>query len=103
MSVVWQQQVGAIFKVLEGYVRGRSRPFKGTLAAEVQAVVEGFLDLCFARLRLEKPQLLLVLAWGGSSEQQVAFFNLLLSLLKLSGSGGIADGPPSPPTASNRL
>lgn len=102
ISVVWQQQAGAIFTALESYVRGRSHSCQGSLPAEVQAVVEWVVDSCFADCRVEQPQLLLLLAQAGSSELHVAFFNLLVSLLKLASSGAIGDEL-SLFTASNKL
>jgi hypothetical protein len=103
LSLVWQQQAGAIFTVLEAYVRSSSNSSQGSLPAEARAVVGVFLGMCSTTFEREQPQPLLDALARGGSEQQLSFFRLLVSVLKLAGSGATADGLPSLLTASNRL
>jgi hypothetical protein len=73
----WQQQAAAIFTVFESFVRAQQQ-----LPRSVVTIIGRLVCQCSP----EPPGrtgLLLLLARDGSSEQQVAFFNLLVSLLKL--------------------
>jgi hypothetical protein len=69
LPTVWQQQAGRLFTALEGCVRA------GTCQGQHKLVPSIW------RLWIRDPCLLLQLAQAGSSEQQVACFNLLMSLL----------------------
>lgn len=93
LPVVWRQQAGAICAALEGYVRGKTKPLPDVFEDTVRRIV----DLCCGQ-QSSQPSLLLVLVQAGSRDQQVAFFQLLVSLSKVSGSGvldeGVTDGVP---------
>jgi hypothetical protein len=87
LPAVWQQQAAAIYRALEVFFRAHSSSETGVGAYEmVRQMAADTVCLCAWSTRTQ-PGLLLALARGGSSEQQVAFFHLLLSLLKLPNAG----------------
>jgi hypothetical protein len=77
--LVWQQQAAPLFTAFEAFARDVTST---SAPADIFKVIECAFMCCANRH--SKPLLLLRLARDGSSEQQVAFFNLLVSLLKLS-------------------
>lgn len=77
--LVWQQQAAPLFTAFEAFARDVTST---SAPSDIFKVIECAF-MCSAN-RHSQPLLLLRLARDGSSEQQVTFFNLLVSLLKLS-------------------
>jgi hypothetical protein len=72
------QQAGALFGVLETFLRVNS------ISTFTEDGIAGRIAACCCKGPTGRPNLLLQLAQVGTGPQQVAFFNLLVTLLKLS-------------------
>jgi hypothetical protein len=89
LRVVWQQQAGAVCTALEPYVRSGSSTWPNAMQEKFRR--SGVIAGVCADERYG-------LARGGSSEQHLALFRLLVSLLKRSAGGGV-NASDSVPTA----
>lgn len=93
LVAVWQQHLRAVYRALEGFVRAQDTG--SSLSRDTQEQLKRITGLCCPAKSpdsLDQPHLLLALARRGSSEQQAAFFSLLVSLLKVSGRGVLDPG-----------
>jgi hypothetical protein len=87
LRAVWQQQAAAIYGALKVFFRAHSSSVRSVHSSStVHQLAAKAMSLC-SWSTLDDAGMLLELARVGSSEQQVAFFNLLVSLLKLPDSG----------------